>query len=302
MKIHPVGAELFHADGRTNMTKLLVAFAILRTRLKRGGMMLERHVGTTAVLAQRSNSRGYRVCWPAGGVSSVIIYVFSARYEQKFVVSFDWSYFRASVYTNWTFLFLIQATFPTSHIVLDVKLIQGHYYVRQISFAISHRNTAVHVDSQLSGLCYCDKPSGMMYPVIFVRYNNDPIYRAWYALTHLRQSLRFSFFSQLIRSGSWKTIWPCTAKWKLSVPPNERGLYGRAFWVPSTLRHQSSPTWTHTANAPLVSHKNVSLLLVIDTHCNENVLWVRTAFLWVITQRVVSNPYRSFGKTYRSQL
>ena len=26
MKIRPVGAELFHADGRTDMTKLLVAF------------------------------------------------------------------------------------------------------------------------------------------------------------------------------------------------------------------------------------------------------------------------------------
>jgi len=26
MKIHPVGAELFHADGQTDMTKLIVAF------------------------------------------------------------------------------------------------------------------------------------------------------------------------------------------------------------------------------------------------------------------------------------
>ena len=26
MKINPVGAELFHADGRTDMTKLIVAF------------------------------------------------------------------------------------------------------------------------------------------------------------------------------------------------------------------------------------------------------------------------------------
>jgi hypothetical protein len=26
MKIHPVGAELFNADGRTDMTKLIVAF------------------------------------------------------------------------------------------------------------------------------------------------------------------------------------------------------------------------------------------------------------------------------------
>jgi len=34
MKILPVGAELFHADGWTDMTKLIVAFRILRTRLK----------------------------------------------------------------------------------------------------------------------------------------------------------------------------------------------------------------------------------------------------------------------------
>jgi hypothetical protein len=26
MKIRPVGAELFHADGQTNMTKLMIAF------------------------------------------------------------------------------------------------------------------------------------------------------------------------------------------------------------------------------------------------------------------------------------
>ena len=38
MKIRPVGSELFHADGRTDgrtePTKLIVAFAILRKRLK----------------------------------------------------------------------------------------------------------------------------------------------------------------------------------------------------------------------------------------------------------------------------
>jgi len=26
MNIHPVGAELFHVDGRTDMTKLIIAF------------------------------------------------------------------------------------------------------------------------------------------------------------------------------------------------------------------------------------------------------------------------------------
>ena len=33
-QIHPVGAELFHADRRTDMTKLIVAFRNLGTRLK----------------------------------------------------------------------------------------------------------------------------------------------------------------------------------------------------------------------------------------------------------------------------
>ena len=35
IKIHPVGVELFHADGQTDMTKLKSLFAVLRTRLKR---------------------------------------------------------------------------------------------------------------------------------------------------------------------------------------------------------------------------------------------------------------------------
>jgi hypothetical protein len=39
MNIRPVGAELFHEDGRTDMTKLIVIFAILRTDLKIGGML-----------------------------------------------------------------------------------------------------------------------------------------------------------------------------------------------------------------------------------------------------------------------
>jgi hypothetical protein len=34
MKIRPVEAKLFRADRRTDMTKLIIAFAILRTRLK----------------------------------------------------------------------------------------------------------------------------------------------------------------------------------------------------------------------------------------------------------------------------
>jgi len=34
MKIRPAGTELFHAERPTDMTKLTVAFRILRTRLK----------------------------------------------------------------------------------------------------------------------------------------------------------------------------------------------------------------------------------------------------------------------------
>jgi len=42
MKVRPVGAELFHADGRTDMPKLTVAFfATSRTRPKLLGIVLE---------------------------------------------------------------------------------------------------------------------------------------------------------------------------------------------------------------------------------------------------------------------
>jgi len=34
MKIRPVRAEFFHADGQTDITKLIVAFHNLRKRLK----------------------------------------------------------------------------------------------------------------------------------------------------------------------------------------------------------------------------------------------------------------------------
>ena len=35
MKIRPVGAELFHADGQTDMSKLIVAFRSFEQALKR---------------------------------------------------------------------------------------------------------------------------------------------------------------------------------------------------------------------------------------------------------------------------
>jgi hypothetical protein len=33
IKIHPVGTELFHADGRTDITKVIVTFKFLQTGL-----------------------------------------------------------------------------------------------------------------------------------------------------------------------------------------------------------------------------------------------------------------------------
>jgi hypothetical protein len=37
MKIRPVGAELFHADGQTDMTKLMVAFRNFANAPKKTG-------------------------------------------------------------------------------------------------------------------------------------------------------------------------------------------------------------------------------------------------------------------------
>jgi hypothetical protein len=36
MKIRPVGAELYHADGQTDMSKLIVSFRNFATTLKKG--------------------------------------------------------------------------------------------------------------------------------------------------------------------------------------------------------------------------------------------------------------------------
>ena len=44
MKIRSVGAELFHADGKTDMTKLIVIFVIFRTHLKTNPLMLYRAI------------------------------------------------------------------------------------------------------------------------------------------------------------------------------------------------------------------------------------------------------------------
>jgi hypothetical protein len=43
MKIPPVGAELFHADGQTDMTKLKVAFRSFAKAPKNGTSLLTLH-------------------------------------------------------------------------------------------------------------------------------------------------------------------------------------------------------------------------------------------------------------------
>jgi hypothetical protein len=40
VKIHPVGTELFHVDGQTDMTKEMSLFAIMWVRLKATGLTL----------------------------------------------------------------------------------------------------------------------------------------------------------------------------------------------------------------------------------------------------------------------
>ena len=44
MKIHPVGAELFHVDRRTDTRKLIVAFRNFANTPKKNGDRYERHV------------------------------------------------------------------------------------------------------------------------------------------------------------------------------------------------------------------------------------------------------------------
>ena len=61
MKIRPVGAKLFRADRRRDMTKLLVAFCNFANAHKKIGKDVRNTFKTTAVFAQRSNSRGCRV-------------------------------------------------------------------------------------------------------------------------------------------------------------------------------------------------------------------------------------------------
>jgi len=55
MKIRPVGAESFHADGRTDMTKTSLVFAILQARLqtRQSSFWNHLHWNITLVLLSR---------------------------------------------------------------------------------------------------------------------------------------------------------------------------------------------------------------------------------------------------------
>jgi hypothetical protein len=56
----PVGAQLFHADGQTDMTKLTVAFRNFRTRLKANQLILYREI--IAVCSQIQTKHINTVC------------------------------------------------------------------------------------------------------------------------------------------------------------------------------------------------------------------------------------------------
>jgi len=55
MKIRPVGAELFHAEGQTDVTKLSL-FAILRTRLQ-----ISKYRSKTACICYRQTTSNIRL-------------------------------------------------------------------------------------------------------------------------------------------------------------------------------------------------------------------------------------------------
>jgi hypothetical protein len=61
MKIHPVGAELFHAEGQKHMTKLIVTFRILRTHKKRSGCLIKSHGNGRCLWQKISNCFGKSV-------------------------------------------------------------------------------------------------------------------------------------------------------------------------------------------------------------------------------------------------
>ena len=52
IKIHPVGAELFHADGQTDMTKLTVAFCNLANAPKNIQLMLFEEIAAVCLVIQ----------------------------------------------------------------------------------------------------------------------------------------------------------------------------------------------------------------------------------------------------------
>ena len=53
-KIRPVGAELLHADGQMDMTKMTLALTILQSRLK-----INQEISRQEILRQENNSVTY---------------------------------------------------------------------------------------------------------------------------------------------------------------------------------------------------------------------------------------------------
>ena len=91
MKIRPVVAELFHADGRTDM-KIIVAFPSSANAPKNykviGVRISSKHCAAT--LAHRTNSHSHRTLWQEHGLSCAtslsVVYEITARYGRNSTV------------------------------------------------------------------------------------------------------------------------------------------------------------------------------------------------------------------------
>ena len=64
VKIRPVGAELFHADGQTDLTKQESLFEISQTGLKKVGNEDLNTMATVKLARTRTNNRNLTFMWP----------------------------------------------------------------------------------------------------------------------------------------------------------------------------------------------------------------------------------------------